>query len=303
MNPFLKKYTQLIWCLSYFPVKDPSIITSHSTPRQLSVPGILNILHCASVLVFLVDSTNYMGSMRVSVSQHMLFSIGNYVNILVLLIVRLTAARSSAALFHTLKYLQAWDSHCKKKLTKVSILVIAMLFGSTAYGVCQYVNLAMDSRSMEMGGYVERYPVLGLAVMLSMALTDYTAVLFALSYVVVIGQELTHAYGCICISLKDSELGSNHHKVRALKLQFKLLTKLARAFEKSTKWYSAGVIASSAVAWLQVIAIVATDWGRIRLPHVYYALSNVLSFALLMYVGNCVKKEVSQSSTRYCLHA
>ena len=286
-------YTQLLWCLSYFSVTNP-FAASGSTVGQLSVPGILNILYCASLLLFGVESTNYLGSLKILVSQYMLFSVGNYVNSLVLLSTRLVAARSSATLFHTLTHLQTSVPPCKKELGKVSVLVIAILFGSTAYAVYACVKLVLQFQPMEIGGLVGRYLMLGVVVIIFTSLTDYTAVPFAVSYMVVIGQGLIQSYVRLCKSFRDSTLiHGNEHKTCMLKLQFRLLKKFVHVFEISAKWYSAGIIASGAVAWLQVIGIATTNNGQIGLVYIYYGFSNLFSFTLLMYVGNRATTEVS----------
>ena len=224
----------------------------------------------------------------------MLFSIGNYANSLVLLSTRLVAARSSAILIHTLTYLQTCDPPSKKGLGKVSVLVIAILFGSTAYALYACVKLVLEFQPMEIGGFLGRYPMLGLVVILFTSLTDYTAVPFALTYMVVIGQVLIQSYVHLCMSFMESTLiHGNDHNTCGLKMQFRLLKKFVRGFEISAKWYSAGIIASSAVAWLQVIGIATTNNGQIGLVYIYYGFSNLFSFTLLMYVGNRAKTEVS----------
>ena len=162
-----------------------SRLDSSTTVGRLSVPAILNISHCASLLVFLVESTNFMRSLKISVSQYMLSSIWNYVNCFVLLLIRLTAARSSASLFRTLKYLMPWNVHCKNQLGKISAQVIAMLFASPAYGLFTCVKTVLQFPRVEIEVSAGRHPTLGLAVILLTAITDSTAIPFALSYVVV----------------------------------------------------------------------------------------------------------------------
>ena len=213
----------------------------------------------------------------------MLFSVGNYVNCLGMLFVRLSAARSWGSLFHTLQYLRTWDARRKQKARTTSVLVIAMLFVSTLYALCISLKMCLENEPRNIGGFTRQYPMLSLAVMLLTRLTDITAVPFALSYVVVVGQELIQIHGCLRVSTRDSELATCERKRRDLKLQFKLLTKFLRVFTKWTKWYSASAC-NNAVAWLQVIAI-ATTGGKIGPDYFFYGFSNINPSTLLMYVG------------------
>ena len=274
-------------------------LASQTTVGYLSLPGILSSMYCVALMVYFVLSGRYMSYLEVSMSQYMLSSIGNYVSILGLIITRLTAGRSSVSLYRTLKFLQTWDSvntiNGTKKFSKVSVLVIAMLFGSAVYALWACVKNVLGSSSVKIRGFVGDYPLLGLVVMLCTVLTNCTAVTFALTYVVVIGEELTHVYSCLCVWSKGTALWHNDHKTRELKLQFKLLKKFVHAFEKWTSWYSACIIASSAMAWLQVIAIVATDIEQNGLIQMYYGFTHVISCALLMLAGNRIKMKVSQS--------
>lgn len=84
------------------------------------------------------------------------------------------------------------------------------------------------------------YPMLGPATLVSTTLlTDSTAIWLALSYVVVMGEELVHVYHHLCISLKGSIYWYNEgHRMRNLKLQYNLLKRFAFAFEKHAAGYS-----------------------------------------------------------------
>ena len=177
----------------------------------------------------------------------------------------------------------------------VRILYSATVFGSTVYAIGSCVRICLEFEPTQITGFMRHFPLLGLAVMLFTALTDSTAVSSALSYIVVVGQELAHVYGCLCVSSRDASLFRTDLKKSELKRPFRLLKRFVWVFEKSTTWYSACIIASNSMAWLECIAIAITDGGRIGLPYNYYSLSSALSLGLLMYVGIWIKTEVSKS--------
>ena len=274
-------------------MRNPRVTSHTNAVSHLSIPGILNIWHCASFLLFLIEARNSVGFMGLSTSQYMLLSIGNYVTVLVFTIIRITAARSSASLLNTLKYLQSWDSDRKKKPRKASILVVAMLFLCTAYAVYACVELVQQFEPGETRGLLGHYPILRLAVSLSKTLTVKTGIPFALSYVVVIGRELVHVYQCLCVSSKNLASWQDQ-ETRKRKLCFKLLKRFLREFETSAKWYSVCVVASSAMACLEVLALVTTANGPVWYSYVNYGCINVFSFLFLTYAGNWVKIEASQ---------
>ena len=104
MNLFFKIYTTVIWSLSYFPINNPSPDSVDTVSLLLSVPGILNAVHCVCLLLELVEASRVMVFHNSLISHYMLYSVLYYVGTPAVLLIRLTTFRSSACLFHAFRY-------------------------------------------------------------------------------------------------------------------------------------------------------------------------------------------------------
>ena len=288
MDRFFKVYAAIIWFLSY--VSGPNhFITSRNTAAKalLSLLGILNIVHCIFILLYLVDLELALVSQDYSLSYNLLYSIEDYVTYLALVLIRLTAVRSSASLSHTIRYLESRRTGRRCGHSKTSVLALAMLLGSTGYAMFLCAEMLQPTDV----SIKRHYPALGPAIWVSTMLTDSTAIWFALSYVVVMSQELVHTYCQICLSCL-SQKGDD--TMQNLKLEYKLLKRFVRAFEKHATRYSFCIAVSCAVVWLGVVAIRTTTALYMTHSEVYFVLSNILPFGLLMYICNWMKTEVKQ---------
>ena len=190
MTQFFKIYSATIWFLNYFSGPNPFNASPVTNCKPLLyVPGILNIVQCVFILLYLEVREHVLASRDYSLTYHLLYSIADYVTYITLVLIRLTAARSSVHLSHTIRYLQSWrtDHGYGWRLSKASVLAVAYLLGSTAYTLFECVERLQFAATRTAGFIRKRYPMLSAAILVSTIATDNTAILFALSYVVVLG--------------------------------------------------------------------------------------------------------------------
>ena len=124
--------------------------------------------------------------------------------------------------------------------------------------------------------------------------TDFTAIPFALSYIVVVGSQLVSAYVALCGSLESVKVGLTCKEMWELKGRFKLLKLQAKRFYRISNFYNVCIVARCAVTLLEVLALVAvgTTFGGMQESVFTFTLSNLLCLLFLAHAGNRFETEV-----------
>ena len=288
MSGFHKFYWQILWLLSYVHVKNP-FARSRVKVQFLSVSGVLNIVHCACVLSFAVEGIVARRT-TASMSEYMLFTVEAYIDGAAAVIIRVTAASSSACFVHIMRYLRIWGGTSSRKVGKTCYVVVGMVLGSALHSMCTFITVTQRAQTIRASGFLGQNPWLARAAFFSLMLTYHTVVPFALSYVVIVSSELVDEYRCLCQSLHDCRL--QVEVARELKARLKMFKRCMKSFVRASRVYCSCIVASSATAWLEMVAILTSPDRHMDLTLHYYPFYCVLSLLVLARAGNRFHLEV-----------
>ena len=124
------------------------------------------------------------------------------------------------------------------------------------------------------------------------AFSDFTAIPFALSYVVILGSKIVDMYKHLASSFTRNL--QNQGETWEAKKRFKLLQLYKRRFCRIANYYCFCTVAQSATALLEILGLATQNISSITTNDtlVLYVTLNFVTLAFLAYAGNTFETEV-----------
>ena len=293
-----KFYINLIWALGYISTRSPSLLENSDLKfRLISVPGILNILHCTSML-FTFGSTIKL-LMQTSVRDYytpttfMLVTMANAVDFVTAIVVRILSAKFTSQFLLAYRSLTEWrrGESWGKFQAIVWLTVTVVLGGTTASSIVSIFETGMVAVQNSDGGVLLALTVIN---SLFASTTHLTAIPFALTYIVVMGSNIVAGYVNICRSLEERRCTAA--KMRELKGRFKLLKMQTKMFYRIANFYGVCIVVRCAVTLLEMVALVAIgiNFGGLQTSIYSFIVSNILCLLILAHAGNRFETEVGK---------
>ena len=155
---------QKLWWLSFSHINNPCQ-APHAAVRQLSAPGIFNILHCACSLLFLFETVNVVTSRtKILMSEYMLLMAEMFIDGFATILIRITAPRFSACLMQIMTFSNFWGKGWKNNDGKMSYVVLAMLLVSVLRTISAYMTVMEQFQAMQSPWILGENPGLALFV-------------------------------------------------------------------------------------------------------------------------------------------
>ena len=298
MDLLLRFYVQNLWWLGYISIKSPTTLHRSGLKTQLlSLPGILNILHCLCTLITLVETWNTLQAVKIPLSNHMLVMVTIFVNMGAVNLVRIISAKTSVDFLRNLIQLEEWGSSEQgwpQRGRKIVWVAVALVSGSTLCALHMTVTILVSGIAGlgATGAVLESWPIAYMVSYWFAAFSDFTAIPFALSYVVILGSKIVDMYKHLASSFTRNL--QNQGETWEAKKRFKLLQLYKRRFCRIANYYCFCTVAQSATALLEILGLATQNISSITTNDtlVLYVTLNFVTLAFLAYAGNTFETEV-----------